>query len=91
MSLRHFCPLGDDTTVFKPTDIIKLDLGVHVDGIIADTAVTVIFKEDNDKYERLSEHKEGVGGGIKQCTQIYPSRDNARRIRIDNPGINSKI
>ena len=53
----HFCPLGDDTTVFKPTDIIKLDLGVHVDGIIADTAVTVIFKEDNDKYEDLANIK----------------------------------
>jgi methionyl aminopeptidase len=53
----HYCPLADDTTLFKPTDIIKLDLGVHVDGMIADTAVTVIFKEDNDKYEELSNMK----------------------------------
>jgi len=49
----HYCPLADDTYTFKKTDIIKLDLGVHKDGIIADTAVTVIFKEDNEKYEEL--------------------------------------
>jgi methionyl aminopeptidase len=49
----HFCPLADDLMVFKPTDIIKLDLGVHINGIIADTAATIIFKEDNEKYEEL--------------------------------------
>jgi len=53
----HYCPLADDTAVFKSTDIIKLDLGVHIDGIIADTAVTVIFKEDNEKYQELSNLK----------------------------------
>jgi len=65
----HFCPLADDTTVFKSTDIIKLDLGVHVDGIIADTAVTIIFKEDNIKYDELSDLKkaseEALNNAIK--------------------------
>lgn len=49
----HYCPLADDATAFKPTDMIKLDLGVHIEGIIADTAITVIFKEDNERYEEL--------------------------------------
>ncbi|MGV8171960.1 MAG: type II methionyl aminopeptidase [Candidatus Woesearchaeota archaeon] len=53
----HYCPLAEDTSSFKPTDIIKLDLGVHIDGIIADTAITVIFKEDNPQYEELSNIK----------------------------------
>jgi len=53
----HFCPLSDDQTKFRSTDIIKLDLGVHIDGIIADTAVTIIFKEDNERYEELSNIK----------------------------------
>jgi methionyl aminopeptidase len=47
----HYCPLADDEYVFKNSDIIKLDLGVHVDGIIADNALTVIFKE-NPEYEK---------------------------------------
>jgi len=49
----HYCPLSDDLSVFKPADIIKLDLGVHIDGVIADTAVTIIFNDDNPKYEEL--------------------------------------
>jgi methionyl aminopeptidase len=31
----------DDTRVFRKGDIVKLDLGIHVDGYIADTAITV--------------------------------------------------
>lgn len=50
----HSCPLQDDALTFKPTDIVKLDLGVHVDGIVADNAITIIFKEDNEKYDELS-------------------------------------
>jgi methionyl aminopeptidase len=37
----HFCPDPDDTSVFKEGDVCKLDVGVHVDGYIGDTAITV--------------------------------------------------
>ncbi|HYD03933.1 MAG TPA: type II methionyl aminopeptidase [Alphaproteobacteria bacterium] len=53
----HYCPTHDDPTVFKTTDIIKLDLGVHIDGVIADNAVTIVFKKDNHNYEKLHEIK----------------------------------
>jgi methionyl aminopeptidase len=36
----HATPAIDDRTVFG-TDLVKLDIGVHVDGYIADSAVTV--------------------------------------------------
>jgi len=38
----HFSPLADDTTVLKNGDVVKIDLGVHVDGLISQTAHTVI-------------------------------------------------
>jgi methionyl aminopeptidase len=39
----HYCsPLGD-TTVIPERSIVKLDVGVHVDGYIADTATTACF------------------------------------------------
>ncbi len=37
----HYSPTLHDKTVVKATDYIKLDVGVHVDGWIADTATTV--------------------------------------------------
>jgi methionyl aminopeptidase len=45
----HFSPRHDDTTsVFKKGDVVKLDVGAHVDGYIADTALTVEVETNNN-------------------------------------------
>ncbi len=48
----HYTPLVDDKTVIPDGSVLKIDLGVHVDGYIADTAVTVSF---NPIFEGLLE------------------------------------
>ena len=47
----HFSPRHDDTSVFKKGDVVKLDVGAHVDGYIADTAVTIELGTHN--YEDM--------------------------------------
>ena len=37
----HYSPRHDDDLIFKKGDVVKLDVGSHVDGYIADTAITV--------------------------------------------------
>ena len=37
----HYSPRNNDTLVFKNGDVVKLDVGAHFDGYIADTAITV--------------------------------------------------
>ncbi len=37
----HWTPSMNDETVFKKGDVVKVDVGVHVDGFIADTARTI--------------------------------------------------
>jgi methionyl aminopeptidase len=37
----HYCASPDDPTVYVEGDLAKLDLGVHVDGWVVDTALTV--------------------------------------------------
>jgi len=37
----HDCPSPEDESVFAEGDLAKLDLGVHIDGWVVDTAVTV--------------------------------------------------
>jgi methionyl aminopeptidase len=38
----HFTPRHDDSALtFKKGDVVKLDIGAHLDGYIADTAVTI--------------------------------------------------
>ncbi len=48
----HRTPLLDDSEVLHENSVIKVDLGVHVNGYIADTALTIIFDE---RYEKLGE------------------------------------
>ncbi len=37
----HYAPIAGDKTVIGKNDYVKLDVGVHVDGFIGDTAMTV--------------------------------------------------
>ena len=66
----HSCPLQEDTSVFKATDIIKLDLGVHIDGLIADTAISIIFKQDNDRYQELYTIKKASEEALANALKI---------------------
>ncbi len=51
----HSCPLEDDMTVFTRGQLVKLDVGVHVDGYVGDNAVTVSLAPQNKEHERLIE------------------------------------
>ena len=44
----HNCADPDDKTTFKKGDLCKLDIGVHIDGYVADTACSVDLGDNND-------------------------------------------
>lgn len=46
----HYTAEPEDQITVKDTDVIKIDLGVHVEGYIADTAVTISY---DSKYDQL--------------------------------------
>lgn len=46
----HYTAEPGDQTVVKEGDVLKIDIGVHIDGYIADTAVTVCY---DPKYDSL--------------------------------------
>lgn len=48
----HYTPVFDDKGVVPDNSVVKIDIGVHVDGYIADTAITVSF---NPAFEGLVE------------------------------------
>jgi methionyl aminopeptidase len=43
----HYSPKDDDTKKLNKGDVVKLDIGTHIDGYIADTAVTVEIGNNN--------------------------------------------
>ncbi len=44
----HYTPHPTDESILQIGDLVKIDLGAHVDGYIADSAVTVLVGEDSD-------------------------------------------
>jgi methionyl aminopeptidase len=48
----HYAPQEDDKTRIDSGDLVKIDYGVHFDGYIADTAVTI---SENPEYQLLME------------------------------------
>ena len=50
----HFCPEADDKTVFE-NQVASIDVGVHVDGCIGDTAVTVDLSGKHSDLAKASE------------------------------------
>ncbi|XP_042401300.1 ERBB-3 BINDING PROTEIN 1-like [Zingiber officinale] len=41
----HFSPLGNDKTILEEKDIVKIDMGCHIDGFIVVVARTDVIQE----------------------------------------------
>eukprot|EP00009_Paramoeba_aestuarina_P008652 CAMPEP_0201521050 /NCGR_PEP_ID=MMETSP0161_2-20130828/13946_1 /ASSEMBLY_ACC=CAM_ASM_000251 /TAXON_ID=180227 /ORGANISM="Neoparamoeba aestuarina, Strain SoJaBio B1-5/56/2" /LENGTH=375 /DNA_ID=CAMNT_0047919611 /DNA_START=58 /DNA_END=1185 /DNA_ORIENTATION=+ len=44
--VEHFCPLKDDQTALADGDVVKIELGVHIDGFIAVVGHTTVATAD---------------------------------------------
>jgi len=44
----HYAPQEDDKAVVKEQDLVKVDFGVHVDGYVTDTSVTLTFNPEHE-------------------------------------------
>ena len=67
----HYSPRNDDELVFKRGDVVKLDVGSHIDGYIADTAITVEI--ETNEYDNM----------IKASSDALDSAINLMRANID--------
>jgi len=62
VAAHYTSSLGDKRTI--PTNsVVKVDIGVHMDGYIADTAVTVCFNSEYERMVRTAE--EALETGVK--------------------------
>ncbi len=61
----HYCPDIEDKTVFQRGDVIKIDVGVHINGCIGDTACTVYLGDDPKIIELVRASEEALESAIK--------------------------
>lgn len=87
----HYCPGPDDETTYQAGDLAKLDIGVHVDGYVVDTATTVAVGGE-PAGERLVEAAHaalaaaiGVAGPGVLVRELSAAIERALRARGVNP------
>ena len=66
----HDTPSQGDTRVFAPGDMVKLDIGVHLDGYIADTACTVDLGNQPVLCEASVAARDAAIGAVKPGVAI---------------------
>lgn len=61
----HYCAKHNDESVFIKEDVVKLDLGVEIDGYVTDTAVTVYLGDDSEIKNLVEAPKRALENAIK--------------------------
>lgn len=72
----HFTPELGSIDVIKETDLVKIDIGVHVDGYIADTAVTYSMSKDEIHLKLI----EAANSALKKAIEIAKPGVNIGKI-----------
>jgi methionyl aminopeptidase len=73
----HYTAEPNDATVVKEGDVLKIDIGVHRDGYIADTAVTVCY---DPKYEALVRAAEAALGEAVRMARANTKASDIGRV-----------
>lgn len=67
----HYTPKVNDEAVLLDSDLLKVDIGVHVNGFIADCAFTLDFSGNNSKLVEASEKAlQNALSILKPCLEI---------------------
>ena len=61
----HYCPEEDDTSTSQEGQLIKVDIGVHIDGYIADNAMTIEVGNSNQYKDQIKGRKNALKAAIK--------------------------
>ena len=67
----HYNALCNDTLIFQEGDVVKLDLGVHVNGAIGDTACTIDLGENKQLIKASEEALKNAIKEIKNKVKVY--------------------
>ncbi len=74
----HYAPQDGDESAFKEEDLVKVDFGVHVDGYVTDTSVSVTF---NPEYNLLLEATDlALGAAIAAARKEVRTGEIGREI-----------
>ncbi len=61
----HYVPSAEDKTTLKKGDLVKIDLGAHIDGHIADTAISISIGKNSENEKLITATKNALAEALK--------------------------
>jgi methionyl aminopeptidase len=71
----HYCSAPEDEQTYQEGDCVKVDIGVHVDGYVADTAATVDLSSDKRWTPLIESSKNALAAAIATVGEGVPVGD----------------
>lgn len=76
----HYCPAPQDRTTYQQEDVVKVDIGVEVNGYVADNAQTVYLGEEPRYHKLIQASAAGLEAAIATAGPGVAVRDIATAI-----------
>ncbi|HLA78635.1 MAG TPA: type II methionyl aminopeptidase [Vicinamibacteria bacterium] len=76
----HYCPSPEEATTLSPGDLAKLDIGVHINGWVVDTAVTVNVDDAPENRPLVEAARAALAAAIQAAGPGVPVRELSGRI-----------
>jgi methionyl aminopeptidase len=70
----HYCPAPEDETRYEAGDLAKLDVGVHIDGWVVDTALTVWVGHPGESHPLIDAAQAALEAAIAAAGPLVPVR-----------------
>lgn len=87
----HYTPSSGDKTEIADGDVLKVDIGVQMDGYLIDAAMTLNFSKDKKMKELVDATKEALEAALKEVKEGVKVGDIGKIIedKIKEFGVNS--
>ena len=76
----HFCSSPSDNYKFEENDLVKIDVGAHIDGLIVDTGVSADLSEDQRWAGMIGAASDALDAAIGMCAPNMDVEDIGERV-----------
>lgn len=86
----HYCSSPSDKARFEENDLVKIDVGAHIDGLIVDTGVSADLSADGRWGSLIGAAADALDAAIAMCAADIDVEDIGDRVDqvISNAGFN---
>ena len=77
----HYCSSPSDRTQFAENDLVKIDVGAHIDGLIVDTGISVDLSTDQRWSAMILAASDALDAAIDMCAPDVDVEDIGERVQ----------